>query len=112
MELYLYPDEAFSLNEIFSVIVLSGKQLNVRLIGNSSDKTNNELITYYQNIRSNDPNTELSKMFIPALKNTSLYKELASQLKKEGYALESISYEKLGPSSIPDVYLKFVRNHY
>lgn len=114
MELFLYPENASSLKEIFSVVHLSGKQLNIRLIGISSEKTNNELVTYYQKVRSsgaNEKDKKLSSMFIPALKNTSLYKELEFYLKKEGFILDSVSYEKLGAKSIPDVYLKFVRKH-
>ncbi len=115
MELSLYPEKANTLEEIFSVIKFSGKELNVRLIGISSDKTNNELLAYYQKIRTgntSEAEKKLTNMFIPALKSTTLYKELEFKLKQEDYTLESISFEKLGPKSIPDVYFKFVREHY
>ena len=50
MELGLLPKDGYRLSEIFKILDLDYDELNIRLIGNSSIKTNSELSKYYKKI--------------------------------------------------------------
>lgn len=119
LELRLYPEKANKLDEIFSVIEFTRNELYVRLIGDSSDKTNKELLKYYNekfphwkgNLEK-EPHLVRLK-FISALKSTSLFKELNLKLNENNFIIQNISFEKLHFSkskiSIPDVYIDYIR---
>ena len=119
MELWLYPENANTLDEIFDVLKFSNNKINVRLIGESSDKTNQELHYFYNEkmpwlkgeLKQDFKNVKLQ--FVDAFKTTTLYKTLKTKFNNEGFIIKNISFEKLsifnGRTSIPDVYITFIK---
>ena len=125
MELLLHPSGASTLDEIFKVIEFSrGNKLRVRLHGTSSEKTDQELFNYYK--YNNDfpywknglvkdgvtiKNDLINKIFIGALKSTTLFKELELTLLQYDFIIEDMHFEKLGYCNsnnlicIPDVWI-------
>ncbi len=129
LELCLLPDHGKTPSEIFETIQTTRSNMSIRLIGESSSKTNSELITFYRDnmpkeldiaLKSsgnihNPALLPLKKAFNKALKSTSLYKSLAFELKKHGFKIIGISFEKFhirkdGNISIPDVWLECDKN--
>ncbi|WP_141685290.1 hypothetical protein [Pseudoalteromonas luteoviolacea] len=120
MELALYPSNANSLEEVFSVIKISRKELYVRLIGESSKNTNSELFNFYSDKfpywkgdLTKEPHL-VKPLFVDALKSTTLYKTLNRLLKENGYHINNISFEKLSfdsnSISVPDVYIECAKS--
>src|SRR5690606_24178820 len=101
MELFLYPSNAKNIKNIFDAVELTTNELNIRLIGESSQKTNKELLDFYNSkfpYWKGDLRKEphlIKPLFIKALKSTSLYQDLQKQLNHHGYTIENISFEKL-----------------
>ncbi|MEA1876816.1 MAG: hypothetical protein U9N86_08115, partial [Bacteroidota bacterium] len=108
----------------------SNDQLNIRLIGISSQKTNSELMKFYRDkmpkeldLAINSSGSVLHKpelqplkaSYSEALKTTSLYSELVKELNTRGYRIISINFEKFhinanGSISIPDTYIDVTRS--
>ncbi|KZN39318.1 hypothetical protein N480_00385 [Pseudoalteromonas luteoviolacea S2607] len=120
MELALYPSNASSLEEVFSVIKISRKEFYVRLIGESSENTNSEIFNFYRDKfpywkgdLTKQPNL-VEPLFVDALKSTTLYKTLNKLLNEHGYHINNVSFEKLlfddNSISVPDVYIECVKN--
>ncbi|MBQ4810301.1 hypothetical protein J8M20_03095 [Pseudoalteromonas luteoviolacea] len=120
MELALSPSNANSLEEVFSVIKISRKELYVRLIGESSKNTNSELFNFYSDKfpywkgdLTKEPHL-VKPLFVDALKSTTLYKTLNRLLKENGYHINNISFEKLSfdsnSISVPDVYIECAKS--
>lgn len=119
MELGLYPENANTLDEIFKVLKFSNNELYVRLIGGSSEKTNQELLNFYHKempYLKGELNKEpmvVKRLFVNALRSTTLFKTLKMKLDEAGFKIENISFEKLGFGkdriSIPDVYITCVK---
>ncbi len=118
-----------SIAEVFEVIVYREREFTVRLIGESSEFTNQELLTYYQNnypvelesafkSSGNMHNPAISGVrdkFQEALKSTTIFKHLLIELNKLGYKVAKIEFEKFTASkkhgiSIPDAYIRVVKN--
>lgn len=129
LELFLMPSGGSSIAEVFEVIVYNEREFTVRLIGESSEFTNQELLTYYQNNYPNEleaafkssgnmHNPAISGVrdnFPEALESTTIFKQLLIELNKLGYKVSKIEFEKFTVSkkygiSIPDVYIRVVKN--
>ncbi len=123
------PSGGSSIAEVFEVIVYRERAFTVRLIGESSEFTNQELLTYYQNNYPNELETAFKSsgnmhnpaisgvrdIFPEALKSTTIFKQLLIELNKLGYKVSKIEFEKFTASkkhgiSIPDVYIRVVKN--
>ena len=128
MELSLRPNSGNKISEIFGVLKFFRKEFYIRLIGESSEVTNTEIINFYRKnipkeldvaLRSsgnmhNPALLPLKKNFPEALKSTTMYKELEKELNAKGYVIKGISFEKFhihkGIVPIPDVYLECVKS--
>ncbi|MBQ4836841.1 hypothetical protein [Pseudoalteromonas luteoviolacea] len=120
IELALYPSDANSLEEVFSVIKISRKELFVRLISESSENTNSELVKFYNDkfpFWKGDLTKEphlVKPLFVDALKSTTLYKKLNKLLKDNDFHINNVSFEKLSfdskSISVPDVYIECAKN--
>ena len=128
IELSMRPSNANTLNEIFRVINLPSDEFYIRLIGRSSDKTNSEIILYYREYMPKELDVALkssghwrdsavpplAKEFHKALKSTTIYLELESELSKRGYKINNIDFEKFhirqnSIISVPDVYIRCIK---
>ncbi|MBI9075263.1 MAG: hypothetical protein JEZ02_07625 [Desulfatibacillum sp.] len=129
MELFLRGENGSTLQEIFSVVELSGDEFYVRLVGISTETTSAEMLKYYKEnmpkeldaaLQSSghwhDPAVSpLGKSFPGAFKATSLHSSLAEQLAKHGYTVTQIHCEKYqilsnGFVSAPDVHVYCVKD--
>ncbi|MGQ8367213.1 hypothetical protein [Glaciecola sp. 1036] len=129
MELFLMPSGGSSIADVFNVIILSEEAFTVRLIGESSEFTNQELLKFYQNnypskleeafnSSGNMHNSAIAgvrEKFPEALSATTLFQELTLELNKLGYHVANIDFEKFIASkkygiSIPDVYIRVIKN--
>ncbi|MBQ4889380.1 hypothetical protein J8L86_05940 [Shewanella sp. MMG014] len=129
LELFLMPSGGSSIAEVFEVITYREREFTVRLIGQSSELTNQELLTFYQthypieleaafkssgNLHNPAINGVRDK-FPEALKSTTIFKQLLIELNKLGYEVTNIEFEKFTAYkkhgiSIPDVYIKVVKS--
>tara|TARA_B110000881_G_C18146567_1_gene304066 strand:+ start:76 stop:513 length:438 start_codon:yes stop_codon:yes gene_type:complete len=125
IELFIYPKEGNTLDEIFSVIkVPNRKEINVRLIGISSDETNSELRAYYKTTHpkkferfliNREERETIRKSFVEAFKSTEVFKSLKQHMVNNNFVVKNISYEKLfygnsgGIINIPDTNIVFVK---
>jgi len=129
MELFLMPRGGSSIADVFKVITYSEKAFTVRLVGESSDFTNQELLKFYQDNFPAELKTAFDSSgnmhqpsisgvreeFPQALNSTTLFKQLEFELNKLGYHVEKIEFEKFTASkeygiSIPDVYIRVVKS--
>jgi hypothetical protein len=129
MELFLMPSGGNSISDVFKVITFNEEAFTVRLIGESSEFTNQELLKFYQekfpaqlqealNSSGNLHNPAIAGVrdkFPEALQATSIFRQLEIELHALGYRVEKIEFEKFTASkkygiSIPDVYIRVVKN--
>ena len=129
MELFLMPSGGSSIADVFKVITYTEKSFTVRLIGESSEFTNQEIVKFYQdnyplelkeafNSSGNMHNPAIAgvrEKFPEALATTTIFQQLKIELDKLGYRVEKIEFEKFTASkkygiSIPDVYILAVKN--
>ncbi|MDK1285819.1 hypothetical protein [Pseudoalteromonas umbrosa] len=126
LELALVKSEGYQAKDTFKVLEFTRKEFSLRLIGQSSEKTNNELLEFYkQNYSSelvaakkssgnlhNPALHPLMKAYDQALKSTTLFQDINIELSKRGYVVSEIDFEKFsmynGVISIPDTYISVV----
>ncbi|WP_125563431.1 hypothetical protein [Pseudoalteromonas rubra] len=126
LEVALVKSEGYQARDIFKVLEFTLKEFNLRLIGQSSAKTNNELLEFYkQNYSSelvaakkssgnlhNPALHTLMRAYDQALKSTTLFQDINIELSKRGYVVTKIDFEKFsmynGVISIPDTYISVV----
>ena len=130
MELSLRPNNGNKLSEIFNILELTRDEFYIRLIGETSDKTNSEILQFYRDNFPNEWNIALLKasgklhdpslapladVFDQALKSTTMYSSLIRELKERGYKVVGIEFEKFsieknGVVPFPDVHLRCVKD--
>jgi len=127
LELSLVSTGGSSAKDIFDVLNFSQTEYTIRLIGISSEKTNSELLKFYElkfpnelkaalNSSGNLHNPAikpLSNKYELALKSTSMLKELEVELYTRGFLIKKIDFEKFhmfrGTISIADTYVYVAR---
>ncbi len=129
MELFLIPCGGSSIADVFKVITYNEKSFTVRLVGESSEFTNQEIIKFYQDNhplelkkvfdflgKTDNPAIEgVREKFPEALASTTIFQQLKIELNKLGYRIEKIEFEKFTASKkygipMPDVYIRVVKN--
>ncbi|MBQ4810288.1 hypothetical protein A7985_07450 [Pseudoalteromonas luteoviolacea] len=126
LELALVKSEGYQAKDIFKVLEFTRQEFSLRLIGQSSEKTNNELLEFYKlNYSSelvaakkssgnlhNPAFHPLMRAYERALKSTTLFQDINIELSKRGYVVSEIDFEKFsinnGVISIPDTYISVV----
>ncbi|KAF7786185.1 hypothetical protein PRUB_a0666 [Pseudoalteromonas rubra] len=123
LELALVKSEGYQAKDIFKVLEFTRKEFSIRLIGQSSEKTNNELLEFYQQYYSselvaakkssgnlhNPALHSVMRAYDQALKSTTLFRDINRELSKRGYVVSKIDFEKFsmynGAISVPDTYI-------
>ena len=123
IELSLRSKRGYEVKDIFRVLEMSHKKCSIRLLGEASEETIDELTQYYEKNIPNEFKEALASSgnlhnpmlvplldrFRPALKSTKLYKSIEFELNKKSFILTDITFEKFimfeNKLTFPDVHL-------